>query len=139
MDRKILKLPLISITNYDNEPKRRNHSTTFFLDDEKTSSAQDGSRRKNAQFQRRRESLSLFTLASSSQKKFDYLNQLHEETLREQEELDSLYKSTSALLRRRHSKKGSFVDSVCFTTNTYESYRRRSSLNTNLRLLNMMV
>lgn len=131
MDRKNLKLPLISITNYDSDFRKRNPSTGFYLDDEKSSSNHDVYRRRNAQFQRRRESLSLFTLASSNQKKFDYLNYLHEETLREQKELESLYKSTSAIINRRHSKKGSFVDSVCFTTNTFESYRRRSSINSN--------
>lgn len=127
MDRKNLKLPLISITNYDTEFKKRNQNNMFYLDDEKPNP--DAFRRKNPQFQRRRESLSLFTLASSNQKKFDHLNKLHEDTLREQEELESLYKSTSAIIRRRHSKIGSFVDSVCFTTNTFESYRRRISNN----------
>ena len=127
MDRKNLKLPLISITNYDTEFKKRNQNKIFYLDDEKPNP--DAFRRKNPQLQRRRESLSLFSLASSNQKKFDHLNQLHEDTIREQEELESLYKSTSAIIRRRHSKNGSFVDSVCFTTNTFESYRRRFSNN----------
>lgn len=90
-----------------------------------------------AQFQnRRRESLSLFTLTSSKQKKLDYLNKLYDEKIREQDELNNLLKTSSKLLAssQKQKKLNSPTSQICFTTNTYEAYciNKRRSSNVNL-------
>ncbi|CAF0938880.1 unnamed protein product [Brachionus calyciflorus] len=120
MNRKNLKLPLISVTDEDLDQKGR--SCLFYLNENMINS-QENYKRKNTQFQRRRESLSLFTLASSTQNKFDLLNKLNEEALIEKKELDNLYKCSSFIINRKHLRQNSPIENLCFATNSYENIK----------------
>lgn len=88
---------------------------------------------------RRKFSLTLFTLSSSKQEKLEILNKLYDYKQKEEEELKHLYETTHKIVN--HRKNNLKKNQICFTTNTYEAFysdviKRRSSFNCHHSLLN---
>lgn len=74
------------------------------------------------QLRRRESALSLFSLTTSAeQKRVEYLNQLYEEKVREQDEYTSLLKAGSRLVQRHRTSNGSFSLNVPSSRDRYGS------------------